>query len=97
MKFLSPAKLNLNLKVISKRTDGFHDLETTFQLINLYDEISFEEVNKSVSINCNCVDIRKEDNLIFKAYEAIKRFSNVDKGLLLLNQDPKFYSMQSRL
>ena len=66
MKFLSPAKLNLNLKVISKRTDGFHDLETTFQLINLYDEISFEEDNKSVSINCDCVDIRKEDNLIFR-------------------------------
>ena len=68
MKFLSPAKLNLNLKVISKRTDGFHDLETTFQLINLYDEISFEEDNKSVSINCDCVDIRKEDNLIFKIF-----------------------------
>ena len=81
MKFLSPAKLNLNLRVISKRTDGFHDLETTFQLINLYDEILFEEDNKSVSINCDCVDIRKEDNLIFKAYEAIKRFSKVDKGL----------------
>ena len=81
MKFLSPAKLNLNLKVISKRDDGFHDLDTTFQLINLYDEISFEEDNKSLSINCDSINIRKEDNLIFKAYEAIKRFSEVDKGL----------------
>ena len=81
MKFLSPAKLNLNLKVISKRNDGFHDLDTTFQLISLYDEISFEESNKSISINCNNVKIRLEDNLIFKAYDAIKKFSKVDKGL----------------
>ncbi len=34
MKFLSPAKLNLNLRVISKRIDGYHNLETTFQFID---------------------------------------------------------------
>ena len=38
----SPAKLNLFLNIVNKRTDGYHDIETYFQLINLYDEISLE-------------------------------------------------------
>ena len=44
MKFLSPAKLNLNLRVISKRIDGYHNLETAFQFIDLFDEITFRKV-----------------------------------------------------
>ena len=53
MKFLSPAKLNLKLRVISKRIDGYHNLETTFQLIDLFDEITFEKSNESFSITCD--------------------------------------------
>ena len=81
MKFLSPAKLNLNLRVISKRNDGYHNLETTFQLINLFDEISFEESNKSFGFSCDGFDIEPENNLIFKSLNAIKRYCNVDKGI----------------
>ena len=71
MKLLSPAKLNLNLKVISKRNDGYHNLETTFQFIDLFDEITFEESDKSFSISCNGLDIKPENNLIFKSFNAI--------------------------
>ena len=66
MKFLSPAKLNLNLRVISKRIDGYHNLETTFQLIDLFDEITFEESDESFGISCNGLKIHPENNLIFK-------------------------------
>ena len=38
-KFLAPAKLNLFLKVLNKRSDGYHNLQSVFQLIDLYDEI----------------------------------------------------------
>ena len=81
MKFLSPAKLNLNLRVISKRNDGYHNLETTFQLINLFDEISFEESQKSVCISCDDLDIELENNLIFKSLNAITNHCNLDKGI----------------
>ena len=81
MKFLSPAKLNLNLRIISKRGDGFHNLETTFQLINLFDEISFKESNKSSSISCEGMEIEAENNLIFKSFNAIKKHCKVDKGI----------------
>ena len=42
MKVKSPAKLNLHLEVLKKRKDGFHELRTVFQLIDLQDEIEFE-------------------------------------------------------
>ena len=32
-------KINLSLNVLNKRDDGYHNLELTFQIINLYDEI----------------------------------------------------------
>ena len=37
---LSPAKINLFLKIISKRNDGYHNLRSGVTLINLYDEVS---------------------------------------------------------
>ena len=40
MRYRAPAKLNLFLHVTGRRADGFHDLETVFQLVELYDEVS---------------------------------------------------------
>ena len=37
----SPAKLNLYLKIISKLPDNYHELSTRFQLIDIYDDLSF--------------------------------------------------------
>ena len=42
MQYLAPAKLNLFLHVTGRRPDGYHDLETVFQLVDLHDVLSIE-------------------------------------------------------
>ena len=42
LKFKTPAKVNLGLHIHRKRKDGFHELETIFQMVSLYDEIELE-------------------------------------------------------
>ena len=63
----SPAKLNLFLHITGRRDNGYHELQTIFQLIDLYDWLEFE-VNDTQSIHIqglNSVDL--EQNLIYKA------------------------------
>ena len=39
--YLAPAKINLFLHITSKRADGYHNLQTIFQLLDYGDEITF--------------------------------------------------------
>ena len=67
-KFLAPAKLNLFLKIKDKRTDGYHNLQSVFQLISLYDEISIRvrDDDKINFKNSNPL-IPKEKDIAYKA------------------------------
>jgi len=68
----SPAKINIGLNIISKREDGFHNLETIFYPINLFDEISFTK-SKKFSFNSNDENLNKEStNLIIRAKELLE-------------------------
>lgn len=49
----APAKLNLWLHVTGRRSDGYHDLQTLFQLIDLCDELSFELTDSSEIERCD--------------------------------------------
>ncbi len=42
VKVLSPAKINIGLRVLRKRSDGYHDIETIFHEVKLFDEIEVE-------------------------------------------------------
>lgn len=74
------AKVNLTLNVLERRSDGYHNLETIFQKISLYDEIYVSKVNRAegIKINTNIIELEGEDNIIFKAYEVLKnKFKNI--------------------
>ena len=66
--FLSPAKINLFLKITGKRKDGYHNLATLFQMINIYDKISFTpNTGGDISVTCDNPMIDEKDNIVFKA------------------------------
>ena len=75
MKVSCPAKLNIGLKINSKRPDGYHNLETEFRLISLYDYLEIKE-SKNFQLNINNDEIETEDNLITKAYFLMKSLCN---------------------
>jgi 4-diphosphocytidyl-2-C-methyl-D-erythritol kinase len=61
------AKINLALSVLGRRADGYHDIQTIFQSIDLYDELEFQDAPR-LHLQCeNLPDVRPEDNLVWKA------------------------------
>jgi 4-diphosphocytidyl-2-C-methyl-D-erythritol kinase len=66
VKFLAPAKINRFLKIISKRHDGYHNLQSCFQMIDLCDEIYFK-VRDDNQINLQYISKSFDDDLILKA------------------------------
>lgn len=75
LKVKAPAKINFGLNIIRKRPDGFHDLETIFYPVNLFDEITFKKSgNLSFSSNNRKLNSAKS-NLILKAVELLEKFS----------------------
>ena len=68
----SPAKINIGLNIINKRDDGFHNLETIFYPINLYDEIKFTKSDK-FTFNSNDEKLSKDKtNLIIRTKELLE-------------------------
>ena len=53
MIFTAPAKINLCLKVFSKRDDGYHEIETLFERISLADQVSIEPCEETTVIFCD--------------------------------------------
>ena len=72
-KFSAPAKLNLFLKIINKRKDGYHNLQSIFQLIDLQDNIFIKIRHEDTQININnsSLLIKPENDLAFKAAQLI--------------------------
>lgn len=64
----SPAKINLFLHICDRYENGYHELQTLFQILDLCDQIGFS-VNQSgcISLQDNIEGLAAEDNLLFKA------------------------------
>lgn len=66
-----PAKINLYLKVIGKRPDGYHDIDTLMQAVSLYDELILEKSDRIELICDGLPEIRPQDNLVYRAAKAV--------------------------
>ena len=79
----SPAKLNLYLKVIRKRPDGYHELKTIFERIDLADDIRLSrDLSGKISIACDHPQVPKgPKNLVYKVAVLLKRDFSIKEGV----------------
>jgi len=81
LRYRSYAKINLYLDVLAKRPDGYHDIETIFQTVSLYDELSFVEKPRRVTLTCNLPDfVPTEENLAYRAAMLLKERTGCPHG-----------------
>ena len=66
MLFSSPAKINLSLKIIRKRSDGYHDIDSDFQFLNWGDKIEISSSNE-LSVSSTKIQLSQEENLVTQA------------------------------
>ncbi len=83
-KFTLPAfaKINLTLRVLGRRADGYHEISTIFQTITLQDRLTFEPLSDSrFELVCSALDIpADETNLVHRAASALRERFNVRQG-----------------
>ncbi len=81
IKIQCPAKINLTLKVLNKRTDGFHNIDSIMQTINLFDylTINIEKSEKSQILLSGTSDEipYDEKNLVFKAGKLFLDYAKI--------------------
>jgi 4-diphosphocytidyl-2-C-methyl-D-erythritol kinase len=71
MQIAAYAKINWSLRVIGKRADGYHDIETLFQTISLHDVLTID-TSDQLTMTCSDPSIPTDDtNLVFRAARAI--------------------------
>src|ERR1051325_3554273 len=82
MQVLAPAKINLSLRVLSRRGDGFHEIETLIAPISLYDEIEIEKQSGSIDFSCDDPPLSPgDDNLVVRAAKAFFDKTKLSAGV----------------
>ncbi|WP_252178969.1 4-(cytidine 5'-diphospho)-2-C-methyl-D-erythritol kinase [Endozoicomonas sp. 4G] len=75
----APAKLNLFLHIVGRREDGYHQLQTVFQFLDVADELTFEPHNELL-LACDLPELVNEDNLILKAARLLQVHTGCEQG-----------------
>ena len=76
---LAPAKLNLTLEVLAKRQDGFHEIRSVIQTINLCDSLRFQ-LSRNVTFKSNKPNWIPEESLVSKATSLVQEATGYPKG-----------------
>ncbi|HMJ89122.1 MAG TPA: 4-(cytidine 5'-diphospho)-2-C-methyl-D-erythritol kinase [Candidatus Acidoferrum sp.] len=80
----SRCKINLLLNILGKRADGFHELETVMQPINLCDEITFERTSGGIALTCNDLSLQTDaSNLVHRAAAKFLERAGIRDGVTM--------------
>src|SRR5437899_11369671 len=84
MQVLAPAKINLSLKILGRRSDGFHEIETVITPISLYDEINVEKRrgNTGIVFRCDVPAVPQgDDNLVVRTSKGFVAKAKIDPAV----------------
>ena len=82
LKLRAYAKVNLGLEVLGLRDDGYHELRTLFQTIDLHDDVVLRPRPRGVSVRCDHPLVPKDaTNLAARAAEALRAYGRVSAGV----------------
>jgi 4-diphosphocytidyl-2-C-methyl-D-erythritol kinase len=84
MQVLAPAKINLSLRVLARRSDGFHEIETFIAPISLCDEIRIERRSgkQKIAFRCDDPSVPKgEDNIVVRAAKVFFKETKISSGV----------------
>ena len=77
----SPAKINLNLRIVGKRPDGFHELETVMLPLDFGDQIAFHSYKTGLQLACNDPRLPTDDtNLALRAARKLAEAFHPETG-----------------
>jgi 4-diphosphocytidyl-2-C-methyl-D-erythritol kinase len=80
----APAKINLFLKVLNRRPDGYHELESVMQKIGLFDILHFSRQGESISLSCPGGEVPEgPENLVYRAAQAFFSATGIKAGVLI--------------
>ena len=78
----APAKINLFLHVVGRRTDGYHLLQTVFRFLDFSDELRFTlQENGTVKLHTPTPGVPDESNLCVRAAKLLQQESNTSFGV----------------
>jgi len=88
MQVMAPAKINLSLRVLGRRSDDFHEIETFIAPISLCDEIKIEQRRsgkQEIAFRCDDPSVPKgEDNLVVRAANVFFEETKVSSGVSIV-------------
>lgn len=79
----APAKVNLTLEVLGKRSDGFHALRSAFAALDLHDRLAVHPA-PDIEIECDLPALATHENLAWRAADALRRDSGIRVGVRLV-------------
>jgi 4-diphosphocytidyl-2-C-methyl-D-erythritol kinase len=84
-RFASPAKINFGLRILGKRPDGYHTIETILQMIDLCDWLSFRANDVgSIALTCSPPTLPTDErNLIMRAAKSLQQARHASQGIAI--------------
>jgi len=79
---LAPAKINLTLEVLARRGDGYHNIRSVIQTINLCDRLSFQ-LGENIEFKSDLAEWVAEESLVSRATSLLQRVTGCSKGVTI--------------